>query len=126
VSGDDDGVVLTETELETLTLLAASTDDPWLAQQLAGSDEPAARGPSRHHPGPAGRWFRRWAGVMLVADGAGLAIAAFAHWMWLAVLGKAALAAGVGVIWSQRAFVVPKTRVAVRPVAGPPSSPPPR
>src|SRR5207245_8691972 len=31
VSGYDDGVVLTETELETLTLLAASTDDPLLA-----------------------------------------------------------------------------------------------
>ena len=63
---------------------------------------------------------------MLVADGAGLAIAAFVHWTWLAVLGMAAMAAGVWVIRSQRAFLVPKPHVAARPVAGPPSSPPPR
>ena len=123
--GYDDGVVLTETERETLALLAASIDDPWLAQQLAGLDEPAGPGPGRPRLGLAARWLRRWAGVMLVADGAGLAIAAFANWLWVAVLGMVAMAAGVWRIWSQRTFPAPELRLTGPPVGGPPYSPPP-
>jgi hypothetical protein len=125
VSGYDDGVVLTETERETLTLLAASIGDPWLAQQLAGADEAQAPGPGRRHSGPAAQWIRRWAGAMLVADGAGLAIAAFANWVWLAVVGMAGMAVGVWMIWNQRAFLVPKPRLAARSMGGPPYTPPP-
>jgi hypothetical protein len=125
VSGYDDGVVLTETERETLTLLAASIGDPWLAQQLAGADEAQAPGPGRRHSGPAAQWIRRWAGAMLVADGAGLAIAAFANWVWLAVVGMAAMAVGVWMIWNQRAYLVPRVRVAARPLGVPPYTSPP-
>jgi Protein of unknown function (DUF3040) len=105
----DDGVVLTEAERETLAHLAASIEDPWLAHQLAGPDEltpvmMVAR-PARPQSAKSARWLRRWAGVMLIADGAGLAAAAFLHWMWMAVLGIVAMVVGVWMVWSQRSFL---------------------
>ncbi len=80
---DDNGVVLTEHERQVLSALAASVDDPWLADQLAGTDPNA---PVRRIP--------IWLAPALVVLGVFVAIAAFTSWWWIGGFGLALMALG--------------------------------
>jgi hypothetical protein len=112
--GDEDGVVLTDQEREVLAALAATIDDPWLAQQLLGADAPppppsplalppapaAAPAPA---PAPKTRLgFRRWIGVALIVLGALIHVATFAAFALRLEVGLVAMtvmAAGAWLVW---------------------------
>jgi hypothetical protein len=80
---DDNGVVLTEHELEVLSALALNAGDRWLAYQLAGGD------PSS----PPGR-LPLWLAPALVVLGAFVAIATFTSWWWVGGFGLVLMGLG--------------------------------
>jgi hypothetical protein len=98
VGDADEGIVLTDREREALAGLAQSIGDPWLARQLAGGTQPPPR-----RRGLAGFTGRRpklgavppWAGLVLVAAGAALAVMAFVHSTVLASAGLLMMGAGL-------------------------------
>jgi hypothetical protein len=103
VPGDEDGVVLTDHEREVLAGLAATIEDPWLAQQLLGVDgppPPPAPAP-RPAPGTPPR-LRPWVGAVLSVLGALLYLTAFTLGPWAAATGIAVMAASSWILWHDR------------------------
>jgi hypothetical protein len=95
VRDGDDSIMLTEREREALAGLAQSIEDPWLAGQLAGRDNAAAR-PRRERRWPAARAaLVGWIGLVLVVAGAVLAAATFMHSTVVASVGLAVMGVGV-------------------------------
>ena len=118
MSGDEDRVVLTDQEREVLASLAATIDDPWLAQQLLGADAPPAPPTSSARPAPPPPMplpppvavprpelrlrLRRWAGVVLIVLGALIHLATFATFAFRLEVGLVAMAvmgAGAWLVW---------------------------
>jgi hypothetical protein len=126
----DEGIVLTEHERETLAQLAESIGDPWLARQLAGQDSIVRSPRRRRRPS----WLRApdlkalsgWAGVVLVAVGAGLTLATFAVSTPLASVGLVVMGVGVWRLVEERGESVARwainRRAELRP--GAPATPP--
>jgi hypothetical protein len=122
----DEGIVLTDRERETLAQLAESIGDPWLARQLTGQ-ESIGRLP-RRRPRPA--WLRLpdlealsgWAGALLVAVGAALALATFVVSTPLASAGLVMMGIGVWRLVEDRGEGVSRW-VANRRGAPPPQTP---
>jgi hypothetical protein len=134
VGHTDEGIVLTEQERKTLAQLAESIGDPWLARQLAGQD-PVARAPRRRRRpswlrGPDPKALSGWAGVVLVAVGAALALGSFAVSTPLASAGLALMGVGVWRLVDERgervACWAANRRPAPRPETPAPQPPPPR
>jgi hypothetical protein len=119
VTGEEDSVVLTDQEREVLAGLAATIDDPWLAQQLLGADAPppappppppppplALPAPLALPPTPAAAktrlGLRRWAGVALIVLGALIHLATFATFalrVEVGLVAMAVMAAGAWLVW---------------------------
>ncbi|HET9770023.1 MAG TPA: hypothetical protein VFS16_03970 [Acidimicrobiia bacterium] len=126
----DEGIVLTEHERETLAQLAESIGDPWLARQLVGQDS-AVRSPRRRRR-PS--WLRApdlkvlsgWAGGLLVAVGAVLALATFALSTALGALGLAIMGVGLWRLVEERGESVARWAATRRaePRPGSPAGPP--
>ena len=97
----DEGIVLTDREREALAGLAESIGDPWLAQQLAGGDQPRTGGrvprgsrPPKHRlaglTGLAATLLRLtsgWVGALFLVAGAVLTLATFVASTGVASLG---------------------------------------
>jgi hypothetical protein len=105
VGHTDEGIVLTDREREALAQLAESIGDPWLARQLAGQDAVTGRRRRRRRPSwlclpnlkglPNLKALSGWAGALLVAAGAALALATFTVSTALASLGLVMMGVGV-------------------------------
>jgi CBS-domain-containing membrane protein len=103
-------VILSEYERETLAMLAAEIDDPWLASQLAGIV-----------PAPPRRKFHIptcWVAIVLLMLGAAVTLAGFTRWLWAAGLGVALMVAGGALLVAPQLMRITRAR---RPKVRPPA-----